>query len=172
VARPAGGDATPRQGAPQGLSGGDDEGARLLALALRLGFTLLGVLPWVLPLLRAYLPLGRAGDLLDAAFTTMCHRLPERSLAFAGVTMPLCSRCAGIFAGVAVGALVARPRASTGAYKLALAATGVAMLADVVTQDLGLHPVWHVTRIATGAAFGYVMGAACLRAVLPAAARG
>ena len=31
------------------------------------------------------------------------------------------------------------------------------MLADVATQDLGLHPVWHATRITTGLLVGYLM---------------
>lgn len=142
-----------------------DEGTGILAPVLRVSFAVVGLSPWVLPLLRAYLPLGAAGVVLDAAFTTMCHRLPERSLVLAGVAMPLCSRCAGIFAGVAVGAWIARPRVSLRAYKLAITAAGAAMLADVITQDLGLHPIWHVTRIATGLLFGYALGAACLRAL-------
>jgi hypothetical protein len=43
------------------------------------------------------------------------------------------------------------------------------MLLDVATQDLGLHPVWHATRLATGFLFGYAVGAACLAALLRAA---
>ncbi|MFT3774447.1 MAG: DUF2085 domain-containing protein [Minicystis sp.] len=143
----------------------DDDAARIVGRALRAALAMVGLSPWLVPLLRASLPLGRAGVLLDAAFATMCHRLPERSLALAGVTMPLCSRCAGIFGGVAVGALIAWPRASRRAYKLAITAAGLAMLADVITQDLGIHPVWHATRVATGLAFGYALGAAIIHAL-------
>ncbi len=32
------------------------------------------------------------------------------------------------------------------------------MVLDVATQDLGLHPVWHAARLATGFAFGYAVG--------------
>jgi uncharacterized membrane protein len=142
------------------------DAAPILPRVLRAGFAVVGLAPWVVPLLRAWLPLGAAGVALDAAFATMCHRLPERSLALAGVTMPLCSRCAGVFGGAAVGALLAWPILSRRAYRLAITAAGAAMLADVVTQDLGLHPVWHATRLATGFLFGYALGAACLGTLL------
>jgi uncharacterized membrane protein len=138
---------------------------------LRAAFVTVGLAPWAVPLLRAWLPLGAFGVALDAAFSTMCHRLPERSLVLAGVAMPLCSRCAGLFAGVGVGALLAWPRASLRAYKLAITFAGAAMLADVITQDLGVHPLWHATRLATGFAFGYALGAACMRALIANAAQ-
>ncbi|APR83231.1 Hypothetical protein A7982_08580 [Minicystis rosea] len=139
-------------------------GRGLLSSTLRAGALVMGLAPWLVPLLRAYLPLGAAGVALDAAFATMCHRLPDRSLALAGVTMPLCSRCAGIFTGIAAGALSTWPRLSRRGFKLALTAAGLVMLADVITQDLGLHPVWHATRLATGFVFGHLLGVACLRA--------
>jgi len=142
-----------------------DDGPRLLLRVLRPAFVTVGVLPWLVPLLRAYLPLGTAGVWLDAAFATMCHRLPERSLVLAGVAMPVCSRCAGVFGGVALGALAAWPRLSPRRHKLAITAAGAAMLADVVTQDLGLHPLWHATRITTGLLFGYALGAASICAL-------
>lgn len=141
----------------------DGEPAPLsLARAVRAGAVVVGLAPWLLPLARAWAPLGAVGVMLDAVFVTMCHRLPERTLVLAGVAMPVCSRCAGIFAGVAVGALIARPALSPRAWRLAITAASVAMLADVVTQDLGLHPVWHPMRIATGFLFGYALAAACV----------
>lgn len=120
-------------------------------------FIFLGVLPWWLPVVRSRLPFGELGAALDRVFVPMCHRLPDRSLAFDGVQMPLCSRCAGIFAGMALGALIARPRLSMTVWRPALVAIGVLMVVDVLTQDLGLHPIWHPTRLATGAALGYAM---------------
>jgi uncharacterized membrane protein len=131
-------------------------------------FVAAGLFPWALPLLRAYLPLGAFGIAADAIFATMCHRLPERSLVIAGVAMPLCSRCAGVFSGAAVGALAAWPRISARGHRLLITAAGAAMLLDVVTQDLGVHPVWHATRLATGFLFGYAVGAAALVALLRA----
>jgi uncharacterized membrane protein len=139
--------------------------ARVLPSAARALFVGVGLLPWVLPLLRAWLPLGAAGVGLDAAFVTMCHRNPERTLVLAGVLMPLCSRCAGIFGGVAVGALAIWPRLPARAWRLVVTGAGALMLVDVATQDLGLHPIWHVTRIASGALFGYAIAAACVLAL-------
>ena len=34
----------------------------------------------------------------------MCHRMPERTIELAGVAMPVCSRCGGLFTGLALGA--------------------------------------------------------------------
>jgi uncharacterized membrane protein len=139
--------------------------ARILPRLARALFVFVGVFPWILPLLRAWLPLGVVGEGLDAAFLTMCHRMPTRTMTLAGVAMPLCSRCAGIFAGVAIGAIVAAPKLSSRAWRWTITATGALMLLDVATQDLGVHPVWHVTRLATGAAFGYAIAAACIQAL-------
>jgi uncharacterized membrane protein len=143
--------------------------AAVLPRVTRAGFIVVGVLPWILPLARARLPLGRAGELLDLFFLPMCHRLPERTLSLAGVSMPLCSRCAGIFAGLALGSLLLRPRVEIARWRLLVAAAGALMLLDVVTQDLGLHPVWHATRLASGLLFGYAIAAACLLAMRSAA---
>ncbi|WP_437632619.1 DUF2085 domain-containing protein [Sorangium sp. So ce854] len=130
--------------------------------AARCALALLGALPWCIPLARSRLPLGELGATLDRLFAPMCHRLPERSLALEGVLMPLCSRCAGIFAGVAAGAAIARPRLAMAAWRPILIALSALMAADVVTQDLGLRPAWHVPRVATGLAFGYAAAAALL----------
>jgi uncharacterized membrane protein len=137
----------------------------VLPRVARATFVAVGTFPWVLPLLRAWLPLGVVGDGLDAAFITMCHRLPERTLVLAGVAMPLCSRCSGIFAGVAVGALAVWPQLSARAWRWVITAAAAAMVLDVATQDLGLHPVWHATRLASGFAFGYAIAAACIMAL-------
>lgn len=118
-------------------------------------FLFIGTLPWWIPLARARLSLGELGAALDRVFVPMCHRLPERSLALAGVQMPLCSRCAGLFAGLAVGAVIARPRLPMSVWRPLMIALGVVMAVEVATQDLGLHAVWHPSRLATGFAFGY-----------------
>lgn len=139
--------------------------ARALPGVARAALVVAGVFPWLLPLLRASLPLGVLGAGLDALFVTMCHRLPERTLTLAGVAMPLCSRCSGIFAGVAVGALAVWPDLSARAWRGGITAAAGGMALDVATQDLGLHPVWHVTRLASGFAFGYALAAACVLAL-------
>lgn len=146
--------------------------AALVPRITRVGFIALGVLPWILPLARAHLPLGRAGELLDLFFLPMCHRIPARTLYFADVPMPLCSRCAGIFAGLALGALIMRPRVELARWRVLVAAASALMVLDVVTQDLGVHPIWHATRIASGLLFGYAIAAACLVAMRRSADEG
>ncbi len=37
----------------------------------------------------------------------LCHQRPERSFRLWGVQMPVCARCAGLYAGAALGAVVA-----------------------------------------------------------------
>ncbi|MDI3289194.1 DUF2085 domain-containing protein [Polyangium sp. 15x6] len=128
----------------------------------RAAFVVVGLSPWLLSPARAWLPLGEAGALLDAAFGAICHRIPERTLTLAGVAMPVCSRCAGIFAGAAAGALVARPALSPGAWRLWMIAASLAMLADVVARGAGLYPGCHAARLATGFSFGYTIAAACV----------
>lgn len=133
--------------------------------AARLSFTFAGLLPWALPLARAALPLGPLYPLLDGVFFLICHRRPERTLVLAGTPMPLCSRCAGIALGLALGALVARPSPSLRTTRAAAAAAVLLMLTDVVTQDLGVHPVWHATRLATGFFLGYVLAIGLFAAI-------
>ncbi len=133
--------------------------------AARASFALGGAIPWALPFARAWLPLGPLGVLLDGVFFFLCHRRPERTLVLAGVPMPLCSRCAGIAAGLALGALLAWPSPSLRATRIAGIVAVIAMLVDIVTQDLGVHPVWHATRIATGLGFGYVLAVGLFAAI-------
>jgi uncharacterized membrane protein len=130
-----------------------------------------GLLPWALPFARARLPIGEIGVGLDMVFFTMCHRRAARTLSFESVPMPLCSRCAGIFLGVAIAAVIGRPLLSLRAWRWAFLGACALMVTDVVTQDLGLHPVWHPTRVATGVLVGYGMVIGFLGALARDAAR-
>src|SRR5262249_53086596 len=139
LGRSAGGDAAPQGRLGQGVMA-EEARPRARATLLTMGRAVLvvaGVVPWLLPLTRALLPLGSAGAAIDLLFVPMCHRLPERTLSLLGVLMPLCSRCAGIFAGAAIGAAIARPRLSLPRWRWIIAATGALMALDVLTQDMG-----------------------------------
>lgn len=135
-----------------------------LATFARVVLVVVGILPWLVPLLRLVVP-ASVGDVLDLLFTPVCHRLPARSLAYAGAIMPLCSRCAGIFAGFVTGGLLPYPRWSMKHVKIASIVAAAIMVADVVTQDLKLHPVWHPGRVATGVLLGHVMALGLLSAI-------
>jgi len=114
-----------------------------------------GLSPFFVALARAALPLGAVGEAADHLFLIVCHQRADRTLALAGVPMPVCSRCAGIYAGTALAALLARPRLAVRGGRLAFAFAGALMLIDVVLQELDVHAVWHVARLATGGLFGY-----------------
>ncbi|MFO0762089.1 MAG: DUF2085 domain-containing protein [Byssovorax sp.] len=139
-------------------------GPFVLPRLARIAFVIGGVLPWLVPWIRAG-GFPRLGVILDAIFVPLCHRLPARTLLVGGVAMPLCSRCAGLFSGVAMGALIARPAWSQKRWRRVLVATFALMLAEIAAQDLGLHPIWHASRLLTGALFGYAIGAATITAL-------
>lgn len=134
--------------------------------AARALFVLAGTLPWIVPIVRARWLTGSSGDALDAVFVTLCHRIPERTIAIAGVVMPVCSRCAGLYGGIALGAIAVWPASLLKRHlRAALIASAAPMVIDVITQDVGLHAPWHPIRIATGALFGYV-AAACFMSTM------
>ena len=64
--------------------------SRLVALCVLLA----GMLPWALALASVRDP-GIA-----VVFHSLGHQLPERTLSIVGVPMLVCSRCAGIYAGI------------------------------------------------------------------------
>ncbi len=138
--------------------------ARALFVA-RLAFVLVGAAPFALTLLAKTLPAGALRELVKLPFALVCHQRLERTLELAGAPMPVCSRCAGIFAGLALGAVALWPRLSLRAARLALFGAGAAMALDVALQDLGLHPLWHATRLATGFALGGLGAAALFSAI-------
>jgi uncharacterized membrane protein len=143
-----------------------DRITRQLLLFARVSFVLVGTLPWWLPLCRAWLPdLWPVWQVFDLLFVVVCHRLPERTLAIADVAMPVCSRCAGIFSGLALGALIAWPPLRLRTTRIAVVVAGVLLAADVAAQDLGLHPLWHWSRLLTGGLLGYILAAALIAAI-------
>jgi len=133
---------------------------------IRLLLILVGTSPWWIPLARAYLPIGPVGTILDGVFIVVCHRFPSRTIELAGQLMPVCSRCAGIFSGLAIGAALAWPRVEIRWARWALVAAGAIMLADVITQDAGIHPPWHASRLITGGLLGWAASSALIAAIM------
>jgi uncharacterized membrane protein len=112
-----------------------------------------GLLPWLFALARSR-PAGAV-----ASFALLCHQKPERTLAIAGVPMLVCSRCAGLYLGAALGAIAPlSARLLPHGRALVLGAIALAVI-DVVTQDAGLHPPWHPSRLATGLLMGWTASA-------------
>jgi uncharacterized membrane protein len=97
---------------------------------------------------------------LDLPFRLICHRIPERVIAIAGTPMPLCSRCAGIWLGASISAAFAWPVLPLRTLRIVLPAAMALMAIEVLTQDLGLHPVFHPTRLLSGLLVSVPLGGA------------
>jgi hypothetical protein len=74
-----------------------------------------GAVAWALALpaaavVAAWAPHGSgwhvASRLVYLAGSVVCHQRPERSFHLAGIPLPVCARCVGIYAGAGVAALV------------------------------------------------------------------
>jgi uncharacterized membrane protein len=96
----------------------------------------------------------------DLPFRVLCHRLPERVLSIAGIPMPLCSRCAGLWLGLSLSAALAWPVLPLRTLRVALPAAMALMGIEVLTQDLGWHPVFHPTRLLSGLLISVPLGGA------------
>lgn len=96
----------------------------------------------------------------DLPFALLCHRIPERVLSILGTPMPTCSRCAGLWLGLSLAALFAWPAVPIKALRVVVPVAMALMFAEVLTQDLGWHPVFHPTRILTGLLVGAPIGGA------------
>ncbi|HEU4538862.1 MAG TPA: DUF2085 domain-containing protein [Polyangiaceae bacterium] len=117
-------------------------------------------------------PLGLAFDL---PFRLLCHRLPERVLSLAGVPTPLCSRCTGLWLGLSASVVLGRPALRLGALRVAFALGLAFMLGEVASQELGLRPLSHATRVLSGllvsVPFGGTLGALIERELSPRSRR-
>ncbi len=109
-----------------------------------------------LPLVALALRCGggvRAAGALDGALAFVCHRIPARSFQICGAETAVCGRCFGIYAGVALGALlparppVARTRASA-------VAAGFALAAELLLERAAAIDPGNTVRAAVGLAVG------------------
>lgn len=110
-----------------------------------------GVAPFLPALTEGSAGLDVFGRALDAWFSFQCHRVPERSLVEAAV----CTRCLGIYVGLAAGALVARPKLPPKKHLLWLLVAASVLVADVASEALGLRPPSAALRFLTGFALAY-----------------
>jgi uncharacterized membrane protein len=105
-------------------------------------------------------------------FSPTCHQLADRSPWFMGHQLAVCHRCAGIYAALPLGALLAplipgmRDRLNRYAPLLA----GASLLPMALDWGLDATSIWintPVSRAMTGAMFGAVAGAWFAWALLP-----
>ena len=129
----------------------------------------LGAVSWTVLIVAA--PSGLAGDTPGvsraAAFVyqsagLICHQRAERSFNLAGVQLPVCARCTGLYVSGAVGALVAwfaarRPRATRRTRALLLWAALPTAL-TVALEFVGLLPTSNMLRAVSALPLGASAG--------------
>jgi hypothetical protein len=104
--------------------------------------------------------------------SAICHQLPGRSFHIAGFQLPVCARCLGIYAGAALGGLVAcrsiGVRRATGRGRMGVEQRGRArawmMLGamptatTVLLESAGVWPGSNLVRAMAGVPLGAVVG--------------
>jgi uncharacterized membrane protein len=95
--------------------------------------------------------LASIGRALDAWFSFQCHREAERSFAASAV----CTRCLGIYVGLALGALLVRPRLGPKAHLAWMLGAALALILDVSSEALGWRAPSATLRFVTGFALAY-----------------
>lgn len=101
-----------------------------------------------------------APSFLRLPFKLMCHGIPHRCLTIFDTPMPICARCFGIYAGF-LGGLILFPlfrRASELFMRILLAIAAIPILADGLTQAIGLRESTNPLRMATGLTIGAAFG--------------
>lgn len=110
---------------------------------------------------------GQFASTIYSAFSYVCHQIPERSFHLAGHKFGVCSRCTGLYSGIALAAItypLVRPLNRTDTpriFWLILAAMPIA-----IDFSLGYFNIWHNThlsRFVTGA----ILGATTVFYILP-----
>jgi len=92
------------------------------------------------------------------AFSFVCHQIPDRSFHLAGYKFAVCSRCTGIYSGLALATVtypLVRSLKETVTPHLIWLFLAVAPLA--IDWSLGYFSIWqnnHVSRFSTGGLFG------------------
>jgi len=135
---------------------------RWVGRALRVCVVLVMASVLVLPWLREATGLWVL-DLLDGVLAVQCHRLDGRVLDLWGMPMAVCSRCAGIYWGVMVGASLAWPRWSVRVTFVIVGVALGAMAMEAGLEAVGVLPAVHAIRLATGAILAWPVSAIAVR---------
>jgi len=108
-------------------------------------------------------------------FSYLCHQIPERSFHLAGEQFAVCSRCTGLYAGIALTTLgypLFRSLRSTDTPRIVwLFASALPLAIDFSLTYFGIWQNNHFTRFTTGALFGTVAAIFILPGVVELGAR-
>jgi hypothetical protein len=104
-------------------------------------------------------------DAIDTALAYQCHRIPARTLVVFGTPMSICSRCAGLYLGIALAGLTGWPRwSSTRTFWVAIP-TLATIAIEVAIEGLGWMRPAHSARVALAMLFSWPITAAALRLI-------
>jgi|ERR1043166_653065 uncharacterized membrane protein len=127
---------------------------------------------WLLLIITA--PLAKAKGLTAIAsplyyfFSFLCHQIPDRSLHIAGEEFAVCSRCFGIYFGLAVGfAIYPLWRNIDNTEQLPRFWLFLSLIPMTIDWSLTFFGIWentHLSRFLTG----LIVGAACSTFIVPA----
>jgi uncharacterized membrane protein len=100
-------------------------------------------------------------------FSGVCHQIPARSFFIAGFPLAVCHRCAGIYLGLFLGALIAnRGIHRTPAIRRAWVLAAIApILVDVLASYLGIWSSMCLSRFLTGLLFGLPLSPLLVRGI-------
>lgn len=133
-----------------------------IAIALRIAVAVSCVIVLALPWLRQATG-GAVFDAVDAVLGMQCHRLPGRVLEVGGVPLAVCSRCAGIYAGIGLGAALARPRWSARITVVVVGVAGAVLVLEAWLEWAGFLGVVHALRLLTGVSLSWPVSALAVR---------
>lgn len=120
-----------------------------------------GLMPWALALL------GVGSNPATALFRALCHQEPARTLVLAGTPMLVCSRCAGLYLGAALGALLFLPARWLRHGRALLLGAALVMVVAVAVQDVGHTSPWHPLRLASGLLLGWAASGFMFATIAP-----
>jgi len=97
--------------------------------------------------------------LIYALGSLICHQRPDRSFDLFGAQMPVCARCAGIYAGAAIGAVLMivvgwRREPSARRWRMALLAAAVPTAASWLIEVVGMTAPSNLARSAAALPLG------------------
>jgi len=104
----------------------------------------------------------------------ICHQRPERSFHLAGMQMPVCARCFGLYAAAAAGLLTAwvvRRSWTPSQVRLALVAAALPIVLSVALEWAGAITSTNLFRTATGLPLGFVAGLVVIGLLRPSSSR-
>ena len=117
---------------------------------------------WFAALLAApFLPVPLSAAIYSIG-SLICHQLPERSFGLAGLQLPVCARCIGIYAGMVVGAGAAPLVGRLHRPRLLIVLSTLPALASLLVEWTGLGRPSNGLRAATGVVAGSVIAAVVL----------